>query len=496
MATVQVGSVVSAGSKAAPKPGEAAGASDGRAYFGVWRLVDFFLPARDPAGSLELERRSRLTIVVGFFGALATFGALQFVTELASTWIRMASYGLGFVFAAVPLMVKRGIALYPLQLGMIVTMAGYSIYLAWATVGMDTGFAFIAFMVPLLAVLMAGLRTAIGFTALLCVAFAAIAVASTSGLAPRVLPDPEAVAHWNLWACTIAVVSMLAIAWTYDSLRLQALEELAASRAREHALHERQHEMDRAFRRELESQVEARTAELARSEASLRNAERLASLGTLAAGVAHQINNPLGSILIASQFAISQSDDAEQTRVWREALEQNAREAGRCGQIVKSLLKFSAGESDEKTVCDLNRLVAQALGPILRRPLDGATIEETLTSDPLPIAASEIAIEQVVVNLVENALQAGEGRPNRIRVVSRRRASWAELEISDTGRGIDEADRSRIFDPFFTSRLENGGTGLGLSVVYGILRDHGGTVEVDSRPGEGSRFSCQIPLAG
>jgi signal transduction histidine kinase len=246
---------------------------------------------------------------------------------------------------------------------------------------------------------------------------------------------------------------------------------------------------------QMARQLEERTRELEaeRARERLRHAERLAAVGTLASGIAHQINNPLNNILLTAEHALGEQGE-EAPRLWHEALIASAEEARRCERIVRGLVAFARGEPGQKWPEDANRVLERArdltaAGAAQHR----ATVELELSEAPVPIRASPIALEQALVNIIQNAI---ESRPEaRVRLRAERRGETVRIAVRDDGRGVDGEAIRRLFDPFFTTRAAEGGTGLGLSVAHRIIADHGGTIEVDSRPGEGTLVSVVLPLA-
>ncbi len=236
-------------------------------------------------------------------------------------------------------------------------------------------------------------------------------------------------------------------------------------------------------RRSLDALLEAARARAA--------AERLASLGTLASGIAHEINNPIGSILAAAQLA---ELEAELPPRLASALEDIVHQARRCGVIVRSLLQFSHEEPTEKWECSLIELVERAVRRT--RPFaeaQRAQIHFEPSPDP-PIRAciNPIQIEQALVQLIRNAVEAGAAR---IVVELRSEAPRPELTIAvvDDGPGLSSRERKRIFDPFFTTRHAAGASGLGASVAHGIAAEHGGSLEIESLPEGGTRARLRLP---
>jgi PAS domain S-box-containing protein len=251
-----------------------------------------------------------------------------------------------------------------------------------------------------------------------------------------------------------------------------------------------EHEVAR-HRDRLGELVVARTAELERTHAKLRESERLAAVGTFAAGIAHQINNPVGGILLAAQFAQEQSGDPAALAM---ALEHIVADARRCGRIVRGVLEFARGDDGERHPCDLNQIAKVVLAEVADEVAErGAEVALELAPGLPKVLASGAALDQVVHNLLENALDAGA---HRVELRTGLDAEAVVLEVRDDGRGIPPDDLSRVVDPFFTTRRGRGGTGLGLSLAYGIVRGHGGTLELASAVGRGTTVTVRLPSGG
>jgi PAS domain S-box-containing protein len=234
-------------------------------------------------------------------------------------------------------------------------------------------------------------------------------------------------------------------------------------------------------------------SDLRRAELVVRHNERLASTGTLAAGIAHQINNPVGAILASAQYALMCAEDGDDSQL-ESALQENVDHARRCGEIVRGLLQFASGQSTLRRTEDLLEILGRARELIRVHARErGVSIELVGPADPIEVEVNAIEIEQVVVNLVQNAVEA-EPRSGRVHIQLARAGGVARLEVSDDGRGIGEADRAHVFDPFFTTRIQEGASGLGLSVAHGIVQEHGGRIELHSEPGTGTRVRVELPL--
>ncbi|GMU22031.1 MAG: hypothetical protein AMXMBFR13_21190 [Phycisphaerae bacterium] len=266
--------------------------------------------------------------------------------------------------------------------------------------------------------------------------------------------------------------------------RLEA-EMAERRRVEEELLHYRDH---------LEALVAERTAQLEASQESLRRSERLASIGTLAAGVAHEINNPLNAILLSAQFTLTECDTVDP--LVHEVLSTIVDESKRCGRIVRSVLKFAKDQETEKVPVSLNDVVHRgvSLSQGCGEPW-GLRVEFDLADELPPVALNQTEIEQVIVNLVQNAVQAKEA-PCCLTVKTLQSPErLVRLMVQDDGPGIPAEHVSRIFDPFYSTRHHKGGTGLGLSMVHGIITSHGGTIQVDTRAGEGTTFIIDFPPA-
>jgi PAS domain S-box-containing protein len=230
-----------------------------------------------------------------------------------------------------------------------------------------------------------------------------------------------------------------------------------------------------------------------RLEEALRGAERLASMGTVAAGLAHEINNPLAAILANAELALAALQ--ERPEVTRASLEAIAAAAQRGGRIVKSVLQFARAERTEKSPEGINA-IARAAADLASLDVarGGARLETDLAGDLPAALVNPTQIEQVLVNLVHNAIEAG-GAGTRVVLRTRAVAGGVQITVEDDGPGMSGADRARAFDPFFTTRRGEGGTGLGLSVSHGIVADHGGSIDLAPREGGGTTVTIVLPRA-
>ncbi|HET7462500.1 MAG TPA: PAS domain S-box protein [Longimicrobium sp.] len=232
-------------------------------------------------------------------------------------------------------------------------------------------------------------------------------------------------------------------------------------------------------------------------EQRLRRAERLASLGTLVSGVAHELNNPLGAIIGFTQLLLMDERPPRE----REDLETIRREAERMAKIVSDLRLLGRGTQEDartREPVDLNDVVRHVLrsrGYALRTR--NVEVREALPADLAPVRGDRGQLEQVVLNLVVNAEQAVARMDGtrRISLSTRALDGTVRLRVEDTGRGIAPELQERIFDPFFTTKAPGEGTGLGLSVVNRIVAEHGGEIRVESGPGGGTAFVVDLPRA-
>jgi PAS domain S-box-containing protein len=234
-------------------------------------------------------------------------------------------------------------------------------------------------------------------------------------------------------------------------------------------------------------------AQLQRQREVLHQNEKLTALGTMAAGIAHEMNNPLGIITTRIEVMLM---DAEQQQLPAQVLEDLQvlhRASQRVARIAASLRSFARHAPSDRVPLELNAVVEESL-QLMQKPLAADNIEVTTSLDGAlpPILGDSSTLHQVLMNLLTNAREAMPGGGKiRIETSQAERPGWIRLLVADTGPGIPAEEVSKIFDPFFTTKRT--GTGLGLSVTYGIIQEHGGTVDVQSRPGAGTTFILSFP---
>jgi two-component system NtrC family sensor kinase len=247
--------------------------------------------------------------------------------------------------------------------------------------------------------------------------------------------------------------------------------------------------------RTLEKKVEERTKELREAQAHLLQTEKLASLGKLAAGVAHEINNPLGGILIYSHLLL---EDIDKDSPYYANLEKIVKETTRCKDIVKGLLEFARPKEPEATSTNVNELLDKSLSLVGSQSLfQNIRVEKQYAPDLPLIVADSAQLQQVFMNIILNAADAMRGEGS-LKLSTSLDADGRNISIvfSDTGPGIKEEDMKKIFDPFFTTKEVGQGTGLGLSISYSIIRKHQGTIDVQSALGKGATFIVTLPVSG
>jgi signal transduction histidine kinase len=225
----------------------------------------------------------------------------------------------------------------------------------------------------------------------------------------------------------------------------------------------------------------------------MAQADRLASIGQLSSGVAHEINNPLGVILGYTQLMLrSETNDTGRHKDLK-TIEKHVRH---CKSIVEDLLNFARRSEPKKEKVDIHRTIEDVLG-FIRQNIGSSRIDFQTDFDRRipPVVLDEKKIKQVLINLLMNARHAvGEKGTIKVSTASQPAEGKLEIQVADDGYGIEEKHLKHIFDPFFTTKPTGEGTGLGLSVSYGIVKKHGGEIRVKSKSGEGSTFTVVLPV--
>lgn len=232
--------------------------------------------------------------------------------------------------------------------------------------------------------------------------------------------------------------------------------------------------------------------QLKQQELSLRRAERLASIGTLAAGIAHEINNPLGLIQLeadALKQRISESDGKSE-----DSLQKIREHVERCSKIVRNILQFSREQSSEKRPVSVLNIIDNAVRLTQRHAQSRMVpINKSLDVGEAQVFGNAVELEQVFVNLLSNAVQASKSSES-IEIDACVEKDSVVIKVKDSGYGMDEVQLRQAVDPFFTTRQSSGGTGLGLSICHGIVSDHNGHLDIESEVGRGTTVNVRIPV--
>jgi two-component system NtrC family sensor kinase len=239
------------------------------------------------------------------------------------------------------------------------------------------------------------------------------------------------------------------------------------------------------------------TVSLGEARRQVYQSNKLASLGRLAAGIAHEINNPLTGVLTYSSFLLKRAGDNPEVR---QDLETIVQETKRCRDIVRGLLDFARQVPPKKSLIDVNEIVLRALHIVDNQlRVQNIRVVTDLRSDLPRILADPNQLQQVLINLLVNAADAFDGDNREIRIATTLRPhdghDMLEITVADTGVGIAEKDLGKIFEPFFSTKGHKG-TGLGLAVVWGIVSEHGGVIKVRSTVGQGTTFTIHLPRGG
>ncbi len=243
----------------------------------------------------------------------------------------------------------------------------------------------------------------------------------------------------------------------------------------------------------MASELHARETALKQAQAQLIQSEKLAAFGQLGAGIAHEVKNPLAGIQGVVQLSLRQ---CEAGTPLQQALQMIEKETKRCRVIIDNLLKFARQEKVIHVPTSIDAVIADAAA-IMRHQLELKNVKlETAVDAGLPtVSGSANQLQQVLMNLILNGQQAMAGQPGRVAVAARLAApDRLEIRVQDDGPGIPKEIQHRIFEPFYSTKPTGQGTGLGLSVSFGIVKDHGGQIAVESEPGAGTCFVITLPV--
>jgi signal transduction histidine kinase len=227
-------------------------------------------------------------------------------------------------------------------------------------------------------------------------------------------------------------------------------------------------------------------------EQQILRADRLASMGQLSAGVAHEVNNPLGLILGYTQLLLE--DEPEETQRFKD-LKIIEKHTKNCKKIVEDLLKFTRSSETRMQPILVNNLIEDVV-QVVEHQFESTHVTIGLELGDIPMCdGDEEKLKQVIMNLLMNAQQAMDGKGHiQITTTHDRKKGEILIMTADTGAGIAPEIRDKIFDPFYTTKPTGKGTGLGLSVSYGIVQEHGGDISVESTPGKGTTFTVVLPV--
>ena len=250
---------------------------------------------------------------------------------------------------------------------------------------------------------------------------------------------------------------------------------------------------------DLESRLERKAREVKKDLARLVHEDKMIALGKLVASSVHEINNPIAGIHTLAKLMLRTLEgdqlEAEELKEFRRYLELIAHESSRCGQIVSNLLSFARQKEMERRPVDINDIIRSVVVLCRHRmQLQNIVIHEELDPKLPEITGDYNQIQQCIMNVIFNAMEAmPDGGKLTLSTSLKRKNHMVHIDISDTGCGIPEENLSIIFEPFFSTKEESQGVGLGLSVVYGIIREHQGSIYVRSEPGKGSTFTIRFP---
>ena len=249
--------------------------------------------------------------------------------------------------------------------------------------------------------------------------------------------------------------------------------------------------LDKGFN-DMAQSLKQHNDQLQKMHQQLAKTEKIAALGEMASGVAHEINNPLGGILLYSSIIL---EDMPEDSPMRENVQKIIYQTNRCKNIVQSLLDFARTPTGDMVSLQINQVIHTSLNLVKDQSIFHGIEIEFILADHLPdILGDQSRLEEVFLNLFINAADAMEGGGKLKIITEQTKNGTIRISISDTGKGIDEEHLSHIFEPFYTTKEQGHGTGLGLSIAYGILRKHNATIDAKSKPGVGTTFIISMPV--
>lgn len=248
--------------------------------------------------------------------------------------------------------------------------------------------------------------------------------------------------------------------------------------------------LDEAFN-EMSKSLKDRDERLQKANELLNRKKKLTALGEMAAGVAHEINNPLGGILLYGNLVL---EDLADNTTARSNMEKIIHQTNRCKNIVQGLLDFSRTPTGEMVPLQINVIVQAALNLVKEQAIFHGIEIKTRFADNLPeVNGDPSRLEQVFLNLFINAADAMKEKGGKLEITTSAPAGRVKVVIADTGKGVESEHLPHIFEPFFTTKDPGRGTGLGLSIAYGVIQKHSGFIDVESTPGKGTTFVISLP---
>lgn len=248
--------------------------------------------------------------------------------------------------------------------------------------------------------------------------------------------------------------------------------------------------LDEAFN-DMSKSLKDRDERLQKLHEQLVRSAKLTALGEMAAGVAHEINNPLGGILLYGNLVL---EDIPEEGTARENMKKIIHQTNRCKTIVQGLLDFARKPTGEMKPLQINDVIRTALNLVKDQSIfHGITVDARLTESIPEVDGDSSSLEQVFLNLFINACDAMKEKGGELKIATDFRNNMVRVKIGDTGHGIDREHLPHIFEPFFTTKGPGKGTGLGLSIVYGVIKSHNGAIDAESTPGKGTTFTISLP---
>ena len=243
---------------------------------------------------------------------------------------------------------------------------------------------------------------------------------------------------------------------------------------------------------EMADELMERESSLKKAQHALVQSEKMAAVGTLSAGLAHEVKNPLSAVLGYAQLSKRKLDQPEALEKHLDIIET---ETKRCNEIISNLMQFSRQEKGEHTQISVNDVVEKSMAIVDHQlSLKNVRIESELTGNMPQICGNANQLQQVLMNLMINAQQAIGDDGGTVELATLHKSQSVLITVSDTGPGMDDEVAKKIFEPFFTTKPAGKGTGLGLSVTYGIIKDHGGEISVQRASSGGAKFVIELPL--